>query len=74
MEQTLLDTIKSENWVRDENGKIKYQSLPPAVKELSCDRRWLFLKDWYFVFEVALDLRKLEAICKKNKLRCNFTA
>lgn len=66
MEYTLLDTIKSTSVIRSETGLIQYQSLPQGVKELSCRRSWLFFKDWWIVFEGALDSSKLEAICKEN--------
>ncbi len=66
MEYTLLDTIKSTSGIRNETGLIKYQSLPQGVKELSYRRDWLFFKNWWIVFEGALDLRKLEVTCKEN--------
>lgn len=66
MEYTLLDTIKSKSGKRNETGLIKYQSLPQGVKDLSCRREWLFFKYWWVIFEGALDLSKLEAICREN--------
>lgn len=66
MAYTLLDLIKSKNKKRNEKGRVEYQSLPEGVKEVFYTRFMLFVKDWFITFEGALDLNKLEEICKQK--------
>jgi hypothetical protein len=63
---TLLDTIEGTSGIRNENGLIKYQSLPQGVKELSYRRDFLLFKNWWILLEAPLDLDKLKEICNEK--------